>query len=100
MLDARNEDHPYRRIEVITGRRRRRRWTAAEKAAIVTETFEAGANISDIARRHGVARGLLTVWRRQVSTNLGGEEQRNGFVPLRIGSEEAAASTQGPCYSD
>jgi hypothetical protein len=35
MLDARQEGDSYRRIEVITGQRRRRRWTAQEKARIV-----------------------------------------------------------------
>ena len=65
MLDARNEGDTYRRVEVITGRQRRRRWTTAEKTQMVAESFEAGTNISDVARRHGVARGLLTVWRRR-----------------------------------
>src|SRR5438046_4134024 len=71
MLQARQEDGAYRRVEVITGRRRRRRWTAEEKARIVAESFEAGTNISEVARRHGVVHGLLTVWRRQVSTAIG-----------------------------
>jgi transposase len=35
MLDARQEDGAYRRVELITGQRRRRRWTAEEKARIV-----------------------------------------------------------------
>jgi transposase len=65
MLDARQEERAYRRVEAITGRRRR--WAAEEKARIVAESFEEGANISEVARRHGVVRGLLTVWRRQVS---------------------------------
>ena len=56
MLDARQEGDSYRRIEVITGQRRRRRWTAHEKARIVAESFEEGANISEVARRHGVVR--------------------------------------------
>ena len=34
MLDARQEGGSYRRIEVITGQRRRRQWTAEEKARI------------------------------------------------------------------
>jgi hypothetical protein len=42
MLDARQEGDSYRRIEVIT--RRRRRWTAQEKARIEAESFEEGAN--------------------------------------------------------
>jgi phage terminase large subunit-like protein len=44
MLDARQEGGSYRRIEVITGQRRRRQWTAEEKARIVAESFEKGAN--------------------------------------------------------
>jgi transposase len=82
MLDARQEDGAYRRVELITGQRRRRRWTAEEKARIVAESFEEGANISEVARRHGVVRGLLTVWRRQVSKTVG--VKAPGFVPVRI----------------
>ena len=67
MLDARQEGDSYRRVEVITGQRRRRRWTGEEKARIVAESFEEDANISEVARRNGVARGLLTVWRHQVA---------------------------------
>ena len=66
MNEARNEGGTYQRVEVITGRQRRRRWTAEEKARIVAESLEANANISDVARRHGAARGLLTAWRRDV----------------------------------
>ena len=33
---------PARRIEMFTGAGRRRAWTAAEKAAIVAESFEDG----------------------------------------------------------
>ena len=82
MLDARQEGGSYRRIEVITGQRRRRRWTAEEKARIVAESFEDGANISEVARRNGVARGLLTVWRHKFAAAAGGEAP--GFVPVRI----------------
>jgi transposase-like protein len=41
MLDARQEGGSYCRIEVITRQRRRRRWTAEEKARIVAESFAA-----------------------------------------------------------
>jgi transposase len=92
MLDARHEDGAYRRVEVITGRRRRRQWTSEEKAEIVAESFEGGANISDVARRHGMARGLLTVWRRQAMEAM--SDAPRGFVPVRI-SSAAAAETIG-----
>ncbi len=56
MLDARHESDSYRRIEVITGQRQRRQWTSEEKARIVAESLEEGANISEVARRNGVYR--------------------------------------------
>jgi transposase len=97
MLDARQEDDSYRRIEVITGQRRRRRWTAQEKARIVAESFEEGANISEVARRNGVVRGLLTVWRHKLASAAG--VKAPGFVPIRIASEGSpgTASEPGRC---
>jgi transposase len=80
--DARNEGGAYQRVEVITGRQRRRRWTAEEKAGIVAESLEADANISDVARRHGLARGLLTIWRRQLLG--GGQEPGQSFAAVKI----------------
>jgi transposase len=97
MLDARQEGNSYRRIEVITGERRRRRWTVEEKARIVAESFEEGANISEVARRHGVARGLLTVWRHKFAAAASVKAPR--FVPVRIdagttGERDRLASAQ------
>src|SRR5262247_4593936 len=94
MLDARQEDGGYRRVEVITGQRRRRQWTAEEKARIVAESFEEGANISEVAGRHGVVRGPLTVWRHKFATAAG--FQAPGFVPVRITSESGPATADEP----
>lgn len=55
----------YRRVEVITGQQRRRQWSDEEKARIVAESFLPGANVSGVARRHGVSGGLLFKWRRE-----------------------------------
>jgi len=93
MLDARQEDDSYRRIELITGQRRRRRWTAQEKARIVAESFEDGANISEVARRNGVVRGLLTVWRHKLAA---AGVNAPGFVPVRIASEGSLAMACEP----
>ena len=69
MRDARHHDSHGRardrRLELITGSKRRRARSAREKAAIVAETFAPGANVPEIARRHGLNRGLLFTWRRQ-----------------------------------
>ncbi|MBV8890470.1 MAG: transposase [Acidobacteria bacterium] len=94
MLDARQESGSYRRIEVITGQRRRRHWTDEEKARIVAESYEEGANVSEVPRRHGVVRGLLTVWRRKFATAA--SFQAPGFVPVRIASESAPATADAP----
>jgi transposase len=93
MLDARLEDDSYRRIEVITGKRRRRGWTVEEKARIVAESFEEGANISEVARRNGVVRGLLTVWRHKFAVAAGA--RASGFVPVRIGGESVGPADEG-----
>jgi transposase len=94
MLDARQEGDSYRRIEVITGQRRRRRWTAQEKARIVGESFEEGANISEVARRNGVVRGLLTVWRHKLAAAVG--VNAPGFVPVLIASEGSPTTAGEP----
>jgi len=81
MHQARDDADSYRRFEVITGRRRRRDWSAAEKARILAESAQPDANISEVARRNGVSRGLLTVWRRQA--RLASSEVPQ-FVQLRL----------------
>jgi len=96
--DARNEGGAYQRVEVITGRQRRRRWTAEEKTRIVAESLEAEANISDVARRHGVARGLLTIWRRQLSGEVGSQEPVQSFAAVKI-APVASAPNDAPRHS-
>ncbi len=39
----------FRRIEVLTGLGRRRRWSVAEKSRIVAETLQAGASVTEVA---------------------------------------------------
>jgi transposase len=52
------------KIEVITSVQRRRRWSGSEKMRMVEETYEPGATVSLVARRHGVAPNQLFTWRR------------------------------------
>ena len=59
MHQARHDADSYQRVEVITGLRRRRDWSDAEKARILAESADPGVNISEVARRNGVSRGLL-----------------------------------------
>ena len=54
-----------RRIEVITGPDRRRRWSLEQKRAIVVESHRTDTTPSAVARRHGLNTGQLYTWRRQ-----------------------------------
>jgi len=60
------DGHSFRRVEVLTGAPRRRRWRAAEKAAIVAESLAPGAVASTVALRHGLHRNQLYMWRREL----------------------------------
>ena len=50
-------------VEVL-GAEHRRRWTAAEKLAMVHETYEPGMTVSLVARKHGVNPNQVFHWRK------------------------------------
>jgi transposase len=54
-----------RRLEVITGTGRRRRFSDDDKARIIEETLVPGAIVSDVARRNGLSPQQLFTWRRE-----------------------------------
>src|SRR5271168_400809 len=74
-----------RRIEVITGTGRRRRWDAETKGCLVAESFEPGCSVSEVA---------LFLWRRQAAeaTKNAGSNVRGGpaFVPMVVSGDAPA----------
>jgi transposase len=75
------------RVEVLGGPERRRRWRFEDKARLVAQTFEPGVSVCTVARRHGIAPGLLFTWRRQAREGrLGGSEPAPLLVPVTIAS--------------
>jgi transposase len=54
------------RVEVISGRERRRRWNEEQKRAIVAEAFAPGASVSAVARRTDIGTGQIYRWRREL----------------------------------
>ena len=61
-------------IEIIRTERRRR-YSDAEKAALLAEADRGGSTVAQVARRHGVAESLLYNWRshRRASASLASE---------------------------
>ena len=55
---------------------RRRHWSDADKIRVVEESHRGHRQVSATARRHGICRSLLTIWRRQY---------RNGELASEIG---------------
>lgn len=82
-------EEPVRRFEVFTGAGRRREWAPEEKARIVAESFEPGATVSAVARRHGLTPQQLFTWRRQARKP---SETLPAFVPAVVAPEVAPAS--------
>ena len=84
-----------RRIEVITGTGRRRRWDAETKGRLVAESFEPGCSVSEVARRHAISPSLLFLWRRQAAeaTKDAESKVRGGpaFVPMVVSGDAPAA---------
>ena len=85
-----------RRIEVITGTGRRRRWDAETKGRLVAESFEPGRSVSEVARRHDISPSLLFLWRRQ-ATEATKNAESNGrggpaFVPMVVAGDAPAAA--------
>ena len=78
----------FRRIEVITGVGRRRRWTDEEKAWIVAESLDPASTVSAVARRYGLHPSQLFVWRQR----LAGPAARDApaFVPVLVAQDDPA----------
>jgi transposase len=77
----------YRRVEVLTGPGRRRRWSAAEKARIVAETLVPGVRVSAVARRWQLCPQQVFAWRREAraTAEMPPERADRGmpaFVPI------------------
>jgi transposase len=84
-------------VEVITSVQRRRRWSREEKLRMVAESAQGGRTVSQVARAHGIAPGQLFTWRRELLSEAvaGSGGTVDGFVPVAIAGERAAAGLSG-----
>jgi transposase len=103
-MDDFNDDakRGYRRIELLTGPGRRRRWSAEEKAQIVAETLRPGVRVSDVARRWQVCPQQVFGWRQQaslaadVTTGEPRTQPAARFVPIVTEAPQLAAHRHAP----
>lgn len=58
------------RCEVVEARRSNRRWPDDVKARIVAETFQPGATVASVARRHDMQPHHLSEWRSRARRGL------------------------------
>ncbi len=81
------------RQEILTGVERRRRWSDAQKRAIVNEVGIDGTSVADVARRHDVGRQQIYAWRRQLRDKglLAGTAPV--FLPVSVMAEPEATSS-------
>jgi transposase len=91
--DAKGE---FRRIELLTGPARRRRWSADQKARIVAETLVPGARVSEVARRWQLSSQQVFGWRRAArcvpGTTTSGPTA-TAFVPIVTDANPVARET-------
>ena len=74
------------------GRRKPHVRTAAERAAIVAESYEPGVTVAGVARRHGIVASQLSTWRTAAKRETNPVEGpafadlavMSGGVPLQV----------------
>jgi transposase len=82
----------FRRLEVISGVSRRRRWSDGDKARIVAESLDPATTSSAVARRYGLHVSQLFSWRQQLQRRAASPETIEGpaFVPVLLVEDSAA----------
>ena len=89
------DGHSFRRVEVLSGTPRRRRWRDAEKAAIVAESLAPGTKSSAVALRYGLHRNQLYDWRRQFRSAAVADAGlvASDFVPVMAENQGGSGAT-------
>ncbi|MEJ0072204.1 MAG: transposase [Pseudomonadota bacterium] len=89
-------------VEIMARVERRRKWTAAEKAALLAEVEAEGGKVAAVARRHRMSESLLYNWRAAWKAAEAAAHARESlsFVPIgmldRVQDEAAAPPCADP----
>ena len=91
---AMSRDNFPRRYSIVADVRRQ--WSDAEKQKIVAEAERPDANVSAVARRHGITPGLLFRWRR-MAREAQAHMSASMFVPVTLALPLAAEPLPAAC---
>ena len=85
------------RVEILTGRERRRSWSDEEKLAILSEVAAGEGTVAEIARRHDILAPQIYAWRRKFSraAESGDPPTSPVFLPVTVVPAVAPEVTPG-----
>jgi transposase len=75
---------------------RRRGWTDEEKIRIVEESLRGFRQGSATARRYGLSRSLLSIWRRDYRRGVLGSSPGAAFMPVSVATSAAPPGEVSP----
>jgi transposase len=78
----------------VAARRDPVRRTPAERAAIVAETYEPGATVAGVARKHGIVASQLSTW-RTAAKRKGLQASSPAFADLSVMADTLPATFDG-----
>jgi transposase len=84
------------RMEIITGRERRRQWSTEEKLRILEEASTPEASAAEVARRHDLLPQQIYTWRRQLRAGHSVPHEAVSFLPVDLRAD-AAPVKPAPC---
>lgn len=73
------------RVEILSGRERRRFWPDEQKLAILEEVSASDTTVAEVARRYDLIPQQIYTWRRQFAKRAeAAVAQSAGFLPVAI----------------
>src|SRR5690242_5649434 len=82
-------------VEILARVERRRKWSVAEKAALIAEVEAEGGKVKLVAQRHRISESLLYNWRAawKAAAAAAGSSATVEFVPLGVMGEANTEKT-------
>ncbi len=82
------------RVEILSGRERRRFWSDEQKRAILDDAATSGLTLADVARRHDIVPQQIYTWRRQLGLSSAVATAPT-FLPVVVAASENVGHGRG-----